>query len=105
MLDHYRCYDVEPRPRALGVRLLDQFGERSAKLTRLVRLCTPVRKTYRREVTPIARPIAHLACYQITEGAKVRQYDVVVRNQFGFGPLRPQAAKMLCVPTFKQVLH
>ena len=105
VLDHYRCYDVEKRPRSLAVQLSDQFTDRSAKMSQLVRLCTPVRKTYHGKVVKFARPLAHLACYAISEGSALLQRDVIIRNQFGFGPLRTVKTEMLCVPTFKEVLH
>ena len=103
-LDHFRCYGVQPRKVVRTVGLRDQFGKGSSTTARLVRLCTPVRKTYEAKVTRIRRPDAHLACYTITPHLVPEQRDVVVRNQFGRKRLRVQEARTLCLPTSKEIL-
>ena len=69
-----------------------------------MRLCNPVRKTYRRKVATVKRSAAHLACYTITGGGAFKPRNVAVRNQFGTSRLRVLKTETLCLPTRKQVI-
>jgi hypothetical protein len=104
VLDHFRCYGVQPRPVSLSVRLKDQFGVSPAKVIRLVRLCNPVRKSYQGKAAKIKRPSAHLACYTIKDKLPFKPRKVVVRNQFGVAQLVAQKVETLCLPTREQVI-
>ena len=104
VLDHFRCYGVQPQPRSVAVRVADEFGSRSHKVIALVRLCKPVRKTYNAHVSPIKLAQANLACYTIHGSAAIAPADFVERNQFGVATRRAQTVETLCVPTFSQIL-
>ena len=104
LLDHFRCYGVEPRNVPLTVGLKDKFGATTTKVKKLVSLCTPVRKIYNAHITPYNRPAAHLACYTIDDLQHFGKRKVVVRNQFGVKRLRATKVATLCLPTRKYVL-
>jgi hypothetical protein len=105
VLDHFRCYGVQPRKVSRTVGLKDQFATTTTKVTTLVRLCNPVRKSYQGKTTKIKRPAAHLACYLISDTKPFKPRQVVVGNQFGFGLLKAVKVGMLCLPTFKKVIR
>jgi hypothetical protein len=104
VLDHVRCYGVSPVSTARTVRLRDQFGLTNTKVIRLVRLCSPVQKTFRGVTKKIQRRRAHLACYAIRDATPARPREVLVRNQFERRRLRAIGAQTLCLPTFTQVV-
>ena len=101
VLDHFRCYDVEPQPAARTVKLADQFGTTETKILRVIRLCNPVRKNNE----PVRRAKSHLVCYTIEDLQQFRPLAVRVRNQFGQAALRIRRPETLCLPSFKQVVQ
>jgi hypothetical protein len=104
VLDHFRCYGVQPRFVSRDVGLRDQFGLSGSQVKVLATLCNPVRKTFGDKTAKIKRPEAHLACYTIQDKPLFKPRDVLVRNQFGDQQLRAEKVQFLCLPTFKQEL-
>lgn len=104
VLDHFRCYDLKSLSVPKTVTLRDQFGTKTTRVVRLVRLCNPVQKTVKGRTAKIKLSQAHLACYSIKDATPFRKRDVIVRNQFERRRLRALAVETLCLPTFKQVL-
>jgi hypothetical protein len=100
LVDHLRCYAVDPVDVSKEVQLRDQFTSARAQVIRLVRLCNPVRKDSRQ----VVRPKAHLVCYSITDAKRFSAVGVHVRNQFGPAALRVIQPKLLCLPSFKEKL-
>jgi hypothetical protein len=100
LVDHFRCYAVEPVKAPKEVQLTDQFTSTRSSVVTVVRLCNPVRKGSGR----VVRPKAHLVCYSITESKHFRVLGVHVRNQFGVASLRVLKPVTLCVPSFKERL-
>ena len=101
VLDHFRCYDVEPQPAARTVKLVDQFRTSATKVLRVIRLCNPVRKNNE----PVRRAKSHLVCYSIADEQPFQPLAVRVRNQFGRAALRIRRPETLCLPSFKQVVQ
>jgi hypothetical protein len=107
-IDHFQCYAVSPQSplwtvqRVRGVKLTDQFGRRGTKLGKPFQLCAPVRKVWKKRVTPIQHPVRHLLCYRV-KPRKVRRL-VQIRNQFERRFLVTRKSVALCVPTNKLAL-
>ena len=99
VLDHFRCYDVNPQAAARTVKLVDQFKTTKAKVVRVARLCNPVRKNNE----GVRRPRAHLVCYTISEPT-FQPLAVTVRNQFGVAAQRVRRPQMLCLPSLKKLV-
>jgi hypothetical protein len=100
LVDHFRCYAVDPVPAQQAVTLVDQFTLTPSKVRRLVRLCTPVSKNG----GTVRRPKAHLVCYTITDAKQFSPVSVRLRNQFGLTSLRAVKPQTLCLPSFKKRL-
>jgi hypothetical protein len=100
LLDHFRCYAVEPVDMMKDVELVDQFTSTRSRVTGVVQLCNPVVKNSGQ----ILRPKAHLVCYSITDVKEFRVVSVRVRNQFGLASLRALQPKTVCLPSFKNRL-
>jgi hypothetical protein len=101
VLDHFRCYTVEPvKSPVPNVDLKDQFATTNANVLQLVRVCNPVSKNGER----VRRPKAHLACYSIQDKQRFTALTVRTRNQFGLATARVSKPAMLCLPSFKKVL-
>jgi hypothetical protein len=98
LVDHFRCYSVDPLPAPKTVKLADQFTTKASKVARLVRLCNPVGKNG----GIVRRPKAHLVCYSITDAGQFEPVGVRLRNQFGLtGSLKAVTPQMLCLPSSK----
>ena len=96
-LEHFKCYTVTPtRFENRTVQLIDQFGQRQAKVTDRARLCNPARKG----TEPFVNRRAHLVCYTTT-GPDLNT-AVVVRNQFGSQRLVVGEPETVCVPSKKR---
>jgi hypothetical protein len=103
-LDHYLCYavnDLTPGG-SKAVVLTDQFGVRTAKVTRPVALCAPTRKTYKGKTTGVLNARDHLVCYTITTSTMSAK-PVLITNQFEKAPLRVIKSIQLCVPSTKRL--
>ena len=95
--DHFKCYKLAPEQfTQRTVSLEDQFGPSTATVLRPTRFCNPASKNN----SPVSDLTAHLACYQIREGAFTRR-TVVVRNQFGDQTLTIIKPETLCNPAEK----
>jgi len=111
-LDHFTCYPVTLvagtgsfNPPA-GLALQDQFASRPVPVTvgapKL--LCLPTQKTLSTgQVFPINNPQAHLLCFQVSPTPFPSQ--VFDQNQFGTGVVTLIKTKLLCLPSFKQLIH
>jgi hypothetical protein len=101
LVDHFRCYAVDPLRTPKSVALTDQFGSTDTSVLAIVRLCNPVSKNKGR----IRRPRAHLVCYQIRDKQRFQAVSVNTRNQFGLlSSMRVTAPDTLCLPSFKKVV-
>jgi hypothetical protein len=98
-LSHYACYEAEGPLQDVPVRLEDQFFGSNHRVARPVLFCNPAQKWHNGTVSPIANPLDHLTCYNITNQPYSRVVDT--RNQFGQFRLQTAAADMLCVPSLK----
>lgn len=108
--EHFQCYGVKTlsRPPTQAAVMRDQFGRRRVKISRPLRLCSPVRIVKDR---PVQHHAGHLLCYAVTGSAA--QQTVRVRDAF---TLRRQAPaprydtvavgslREVCVPSAKVLL-
>jgi len=101
--DHFQCYEVKEvtklDPSPGPANLEDQFGVVEAKVKKAKIICAPVDKNGE----GILNPEAHLVCYKLEKGLKPKQ-EVTIENQFGNQVLRVDKARLLCVPSTKEVL-
>ena len=98
-LEHFKCYSVEPQPfDARQARLTDQFGTRTANVTKRAELCNPAQKNSE----PFRNKAAHLQCYA-TSGPD-ENANVIVKNQLGSQSLTVHRPRRLCLPTQKRLL-
>ena len=99
-LEHFNCYAIRSRRgfRRGPVRVEDQFGASSVRLSRPSALCTPARKNSE----PFANRRAHLQCATVARTpAFGPPRPVAVRNQFGPAVLEVVRPTSLCTPTAK----
>jgi hypothetical protein len=101
-LDHFVCYRASGPAVNQAVGLRDEFLGEIVGVTMPALFCNPAKKEHNGVVTPVEHPDAHLACYTILgqQGMRARW----VRNQFGIEQLAIAGARMLCVPSSKQVI-
>ncbi|MBW2268479.1 MAG: hypothetical protein JRH16_07865 [Deltaproteobacteria bacterium] len=66
--------------------------------------CNPVEKTVGEEVWPMVDPDQHLACYDINPKVDWDQQHGFV-DQFGAWPLNVREDLLLCVPSYKTIIH
>jgi hypothetical protein len=99
-LDHFRCYEVDPKVTRGTVRTADQFVTTRTNIVSVVRLCNPVAKNG----GTVRRPTAHLVCYSIRDIVASKVRAVTVRNQFGVARLSVGKARSLCLPSLKRDL-
>jgi hypothetical protein len=98
-LEHFQCYRIKDKPfDARTVSLTDQFGSRSAEVTKRVEVCNPVRK----KKEPFSNRRAHLVCY--TTSGPALDIPVTIRNQFGSQQLMVHEPTRLCLPSRKKEL-
>jgi hypothetical protein len=96
-LEHFECYTLERAPfKTRKVQLSDQFGTRTAKVTKRAELCNPAQKNSE----PFVNTRAHLQCYR-TQGPALNRL-VAVQNQFGSQRLRVGSPRRLCLPSQKR---
>ncbi|HEX9709425.1 MAG TPA: C25 family cysteine peptidase, partial [Candidatus Thermoplasmatota archaeon] len=110
-LDHFKCYDVDPRGTEVRtVTLWDQFdagnSPSEAKVLKALYLCNPTRKIHHdfehNTVTGVQNARGHLVCYAIDAPRHAR--DLVLNNQFGDGQeVSTGSSAMLCVPSVKRI--
>jgi hypothetical protein len=106
--DHYLCYDVQyqnpTHPIDPGLlNLEDQFHqENNVSVGKAQYVCNPAEKVHNAETFPIQNPDDHLACYKIDEDPFAVTIDE--DQQFGTDALSITNAKMLCLPSTKELL-
>jgi hypothetical protein len=99
-LDHYKCYSASGSSVDAGVSLQDQFVFGSATVLNPTRFCTPASKNGE----PIADPITHLTCYDMTP-LGVSPGPIPILNQFTPAPdfLELLEADSVCVPSTQEL--
>jgi hypothetical protein len=105
-LDHFQCYPVRPlvTVAARTVHVRDEFGTATYSTGRPSRLCNPASKN----LSVIVNRREHLLCYRIKPLTEPVTGKVVwITNQFAKEPLavKTLAPRLLCLPSFKTVLH
>ena len=104
VVDHYRCYKVDPHgrhtPRKVGLK--DQFQSGSREVGPITSICAPVLKDHNGKITKPRYPQVHLVCYAVRPGKRSGP-DVRTSNQFGRASMTVAAEETLCVPSFKRV--
>jgi len=106
-VDHFKCYDAtgkQPKPSKGGIGLTDQFHVEKVKLHKPVALCNPVFKFHMGQVFDVKHREAHLVCYRITPPKSVAK-GISAGDQFNrFERLFVNESRLLCVPSFKEVV-
>jgi hypothetical protein len=101
-VDHFKCYKASeqppPKPLPPSVILADQFGAGQLKVGPVVMLCNPVTKIHDGVEYTMRHPELHLVCFKLRQN---QSRTVIVNNQFGQRTLRVNAAKRLCLPSYK----
>jgi hypothetical protein len=98
-LEHFECYALKRLPfETRKVQLRDQFGTRTAKVTKRAELCNPAQKNGE----PFSNTRAHLQCYR-TQGPALNKL-VAVQNQFGSQRLLVGSPRRLCLPSQKRLV-
>jgi hypothetical protein len=104
-VDHFKCYQASeappPAPPPSPVILADQFSAGQFTVGPVVMLCNPVTKIHDDTTYEMRHPELHLVCFQITQN---QSRTVRVNNQFGQRVLRVNAARRLCLPSYKNQL-
>jgi hypothetical protein len=102
-IDHFKCYRVRGKFRAMGLGVTDQFGGITVDLKKPLHLCLAANKNGE----GVLDPNTHLLCYQvrITSGTSFHpQPTVFTDNQFGpdtfdlFGPRDLCVASTVVLP-------
>jgi hypothetical protein len=99
LLDHYKVYQVEPRPENFGIYTMGQFDENwtFANVVRYTRHLNPVSKNDE----GIIDKNAHLSWHDIFEEANTQPKQVFIHNQFGPQVIRVYEAVAILTPTDK----
>jgi hypothetical protein len=103
-LENFELYQTKraphtPRFDGQEVDLSDQFLDETVKLKKPSRLGVPTDK----DNGGISNPSTHLTCYSVP-ARTFKNREVEVLNQFGQFRLSVKRPKMLCVPSYKQVV-
>ena len=101
IVDHYRCYTIDPTYVNKVVTLKDQFQENDARVVRSKLLCAPVSKN--------GEPVSsldgvHLEAYHIQDRSLQPATRVRLKNQFGTTETRVKKPVLLLVPTEKEII-
>ena len=101
-IDHLVCYKVKENSKLPNevVTLEDQFGfQDDVRVKKATLLCAPADKNGE----GIANANVHMTCYDI-KSKQNPKLDVLVSHQFGEQGLEVKKAKLLCLPSSKEVL-
>lgn len=103
---HFQCYEVDRQPFTTvpDIALSDAFGDATADVRRLKRLCAPANKNGEDPAAPIR--VAHLAGFEVTHFNPrfETRFSQTVVNQFGTSVVDVIRPDMLLVPTAKSLI-
>jgi hypothetical protein len=98
VLDHYQCYKLSSQshfsPRT--VSLVDQFGQRQARVLALTQLCNPAVLNHQGQINS---PNGHLVCYTVKAPSSALPPVFVSNQLFGMQRLIIGARRSLCLPS------
>jgi hypothetical protein len=104
-LESFELYKTKRAPQTprfdrQEVDLSDQYLDETIELNRPSRLGVPTDN----DNGGITNPLTHLTCYSMRAAPRFKNQEVEVVDQFGQLRLSVKRPKMLCVPSYKQVV-